>query len=118
MEREGIDIYDRIFAFIVSTLKTTRLIPKTQECYIIKKQLIRSVTSIGANANEADACSSKRDFINKLTIAKKEANETLYWMRLLNCLYSNVKLDRYIKECSEIVRILSVIIYRTRKVSR
>ncbi len=51
---------------------------------IMSKQLLRSGTSIGANIAEAIYGSSKRDFVAKLQIAKKEASETLYWMELLN----------------------------------
>ena len=50
----------------------------------IIEQLIRSATSIGANYFEANGSSSKRDFINKIAISKKEAIETQYWLRLLN----------------------------------
>lgn len=51
---------------------------------IMSKQLLRSGTSIGANIAEAIYGSSKRDFVAKLQIAKKEASETLYWMELMN----------------------------------
>jgi len=57
----------------------------------IIEQLIRSATSIGANYFEANGSSSKRDFINKIAISKKEAIETQYWLRLLN------KTDNYLK---------------------
>ena len=50
---------------------------------ILAKQLIRSGTSIGANMEEADGASSKNDFINKVTIARKEARETVYWLQLI-----------------------------------
>ncbi len=46
-------------------------------------QLLRSGTSIGANYMEANACDSKKDFINKVSISRKESKETLYWIRLL-----------------------------------
>ena len=51
---------------------------------IMSKQLLRSGTSIGANIAEAIYGSSKRDFVAKLQIAKKEASETLYWLELMN----------------------------------
>jgi len=50
----------------------------------ILKQLLKSATSIGANYYEANNASSKKDFKNKIYISKKEANETKYWLRLLN----------------------------------
>lgn len=54
-------------------------------------QLVRSGTSIGANYMEANACSSKRDFINKVNIARKESKETLYWLRLLSIQFPDKK---------------------------
>jgi len=83
----------------------------------IIEQLIRSSTSIGANYFEANGSSSKRDFINKIAISKKEAIETQYWLRLLN------KTDDYLKndivilwdEAKQIGMILSKIISNVRK---
>ena len=49
----------------------------------IQDQVTRAVTSIGANYTEAQDASSKKDFLNKIYIAKKEASETLYWLKLL-----------------------------------
>ncbi len=80
-------------------------------------QLIRSSTSIGANYFEANGSSSKRDFISKIAIAKKEAVETQYWLRLLN------KTDNYLSEeiislwdeAKQIGMILSKIISNVRK---
>src|SRR6476661_8320518 len=62
--------------------------------YIISKQLLRSATSIGANAMEAQNAESKADFIHKLKIAAKEADETQYWLTLceLSPHYPNCKL--------------------------
>ena len=53
--------------------------------YIISKQLLRSATSIGANTMEAQNCESKADFIHKIKIAAKEADETQYWLTLCEC---------------------------------
>ena len=49
----------------------------------IVSQLVRSGTSIGANYHEANECNSKKDFVHKLLIAKKEAKETMYWLRMI-----------------------------------
>jgi len=57
---------------------------KTRKDMTILKQLLRSGTSVGANINEAVFGSSKADFISKLYISLKEANESLYWLRLLS----------------------------------
>ena len=58
-------------------------IEKTRVNVSIQNQLIRSVSSIGANYSEAQDASSKKDFINKIYIAKKEAAETIYWLKLI-----------------------------------
>jgi four helix bundle protein len=50
---------------------------------VMSKQLLASATSIGANVHEASAASSRKDFINKMTIAIKEARETKYWLELV-----------------------------------
>jgi four helix bundle protein len=55
---------------------------KTQNEFILSKQILRSGTSIGANVEEAIAAQSKKDFISKLSIANKEARETRYWLKL------------------------------------
>ena len=58
-----------------------------QKRFVVSKQLLRSATSIGANAMEAQNAESKADFIHKMKIAAKEADETQYWLTL--CSYSN-----------------------------
>ena len=52
--------------------------------YVMSKQLLRSGTSIGANTQEAQAASSRKDFVAKMTLASKEARETAYWLTLLD----------------------------------
>jgi four helix bundle protein len=72
---------------------------KSQNEYILSKQILRSGTSIGANVEEAIAAQSKKDFISKLSIANKEARETKYWLRLYKS--SNlvqIEVDSYLKE--------------------
>ncbi len=52
--------------------------------YVLSKQLLKSGTSVGAMVREAEHAESKKDFIHKLAIAQKEANETIYWLELLH----------------------------------
>ena len=88
---------------------------------ILAKQLIRSGTSIGANMEEADGASSKNDFINKVTIARKEARETVYWLQLIKKAElvhhkdNLLQLDDLINEAGEIKRVLSAIIIKARE---
>lgn len=55
----------------------------TQREYVLSKQVLRSGTAVGALVSEAEFAQSKADFISKLSIALKEANETLYWLSLM-----------------------------------
>ncbi len=65
---------------IVSSYLT---VSKEKKEYVLSKQLLRSGTSIGANIEEALGGQSSKDFISKLSIAYKEARETLYWLKLI-----------------------------------
>lgn len=115
MDRQQIDIYQRIFLFVTKTFEASRAIPNSLETLTIKRQLLRSSSSIGANAQEADGAGSRRDFVHKLRIAKKEAKETLYWFQLLQEVEPRGTYDELINECDQIVRILSTIIIRTKR---
>ncbi len=99
---------DKALLFAARIIKLNKHLVKEKHETIISKQIIRSATSIGANANEAIYGQSKSDFIAKLHISLKEAAETEYWIRLL-------ALSEYITEkeskslladCLEIKKIL------------
>ena len=64
MIRSDLDIYDRLLGFGIRTVKFCKVLSKNFENRVIADQLIRSGTSIGANMQEADSASSKKDFIN------------------------------------------------------
>lgn len=117
MTNQKYDIYDRIFKFVVSVLKTIKLLPKTEENRIIFLQVVRSNTSMGANSEEADGSSTSKDFIHCFTIVRKEGKETGYWLKLLlelNPILED-KILPLINECNEIVAIVSKIISNSRK---
>ena len=69
--------------------------------FTLSNQLVRSATSIGANITEAQYAQSRKDFINKMGIALKEANETEYWLKLLSKsdIIEEIKYENYIKDC-------------------
>jgi len=75
-------------------------------------QLIRSATSIGANVCEANEANSKKDFINKIAIAKKEARETRYWLKLILYMFPTDKpiIEKLLQEGQELNLILAAII--------
>ncbi|HTK03485.1 MAG TPA: four helix bundle protein [Alphaproteobacteria bacterium] len=117
MENRKYDIYERIFKFVVSVIKLIKVLPKTEENKVIFLQIIRSDTSMGANSEEADGSSTSKDFIHCFTIVRKEAKETSFWLKLLSELNPEFKLqfEVLIKECHEIVLIVSKIISNSRK---
>src|SRR5690606_144354 len=84
---------------------------KDEKEYDLSKQLLRSGTSIGANVEEAIAAQSKKDFINKMSIASKEARETKYWLRLLDkSKLTQLDCKNYLNEIEHILNIISKII--------
>ena len=88
-ERLPFDIKERTLAFGVRVVKVAQRLPKTIAGRELGKQIIRSGTSIGANVEEADGATSKKDFINKMGIAGKEARETRYWLRIIGSTLMN-----------------------------
>src|SRR3989344_7891515 len=110
--KKRFDIHDRIFDFVIRVLRLIKEFPKTYENKVLTDQLIRSVTSIGANDQEADGVSSKRDFIHCYTVVRKEAKETLFWLRLLVELNEKYKqrMVLLLQENSEIINIVSSIL--------
>ena len=70
-------------AFALRIIKLYKHLKEVDKEFILSKQILRSGTSIGANARERKNSQSKADFINKLSIALKEADETQYWLELL-----------------------------------
>lgn len=116
MNKKEYDIHKRIFNFIVRVLNLTKSLPKTEQNLVFINQITRSVTSIGANAQEADGSSSRREFLRSMTIAKKETKETNYWLSLIAGTNSgyNVKMQSLIQEGKEIEAIISSIIQKSR----
>jgi four helix bundle protein len=103
-------IATKTFDFALTVIELFIQFKKENE-FIISKQIIRSGTSIGANVEEAIAAQSKKDFINKLSIASKEARETKYWLRLLKqSELTQINVDSYLTEIEHIINILTKII--------
>lgn len=107
------DIHTRIKKFVVECfVNVVRKIPKTPENIPIIRQISASLTSIGANDQEADAADSSRDFIAKYNIVRKETKETKYWLTIISdtqILNSKI-IDPYLRECQEILFIVVKII--------
>jgi four helix bundle protein len=106
------DLEERTAIFgenVIRFVKDIKINPITKP---LIEQIIRSATSIGANYMEADACNSKKDFINKLVISKKEAKETMHWLRMISVadVDSLIECRKLWKEAHELVLIFSTII--------
>lgn len=116
-EKKINDIHDRIYKFVIRVLKLIRQLPKTPENLIIINQITRSVTSMGANDREADGTTTKKDFIHKYSIVRKEGKETDYWLNIIADTndYLKPRMKDLILEGQEIIKIVSTIIYRTKK---
>ena len=103
-------IVDKSFSFAIKIVNLARNIRDKKE-YELARQILRCGTSIGANVAEAQKAQSNRDFLAKMYIAYKEANETEYWVKLL-CATEIISNDEYkgiINDTQEILKILSSI---------
>jgi len=106
------------YSFALEVVKTCIELQAEKE-FILSKQLLRSGTAIGALVEEANQAESKADFIHKLSIANKEANETQYWIRLLidSEVLESAKGEVLLKHCTELIKILTASI-KTSKLKR
>jgi len=77
------DIRDRAKKFAIRIINLIKKFPKDVAGHALGRQLIRSGTSIGANLEEADAASSRKDFFHKVSISYKEARESRYWLEIM-----------------------------------
>jgi four helix bundle protein len=103
-------IIDKTFKFSLDIISLYQKLQVEKE-FVLSKQLLRSATSIGANVEEASAAQSKKDFINKMSIASKEARETKYWLKLLDkSNLTQLNISPFLEEIEHIINILTKII--------
>ena len=117
IEKENI-IKTKSYKFALRIIKLYKYLCEERNEYVLSKQLLRSGTSIGANIEEAIGGISKKDFLNKIYIAYKEARETRYWINLLkDSDYITEKAAESLKgDCEEIIKITGKIISSSKKV--
>jgi four helix bundle protein len=110
-------VYKKSYVFALQIIKIYKSLCKEKHEYILSKQLLRSGTAIGALIKEGEHAQSKADFVNKMNIALKEANETEYWLMLM-------KDSNYIEpatfepirnDCSELIKLLVKIVKTTKE---
>ena len=114
MKENGNPILDKSFEYAVNVIKLVKKIQNNKKEFVITKQLIRSGTSIGANSEEAVAAESTNDFLHKFKIARKEARESKYWLRLL-ATTGYIENNYLINETEELIKILTSIILTTER---
>lgn len=105
------------YNFAIRTIKLTQFLQKEHKEYVLSQQILKSGTSVGALIKEAEFAQSKMDFVHKLSIALKEANETSYWLSLLKDTdYLDDKLFISLQsDCKELISILVTIVKTTKK---
>ena len=102
-------IVELTFGFALKIIKYVELLERNHK-YVIARQILKSGTSIGANVREAQNAESKADFIHKLKIAAKEADETEYWLLLCKESDGYENCDELLQNCTSIIKVLSKII--------
>lgn len=104
-------IIEKSKQFAVRCIKLNQYLQAEKHEYVLSKQLLRSGTSIGANAREAIRAESKPDFYHKLNLALKEAGETSYWFELLleGNYISKQQFESIFNDCNELIKILTSI---------
>ena len=107
---------DKSYAFAIRIVRLSQYLQNDQKEFVLSRQILKSGTSIGALVREAKYAQSTLDFIHKLSIALKEANETYYWLSLMyDTNYMEVKLfNSLLKDCDELICLLVSIVKTTK----
>ena len=102
----NIDIHQRIFGWVIRGLKMLRRLPRDPITNVIIYQLAKSCSSVGANDQEADNASSRKDFVAKYKLVKKELAESIFWLKILKEMYSDNFDESVLIESEELLRIV------------
>jgi len=110
-------IQEKSFAFAIRIVNLYKFLCDEKKEYVLSKQVLRSGTSVGANVEEGLGGQSDRDFIAKLSIAYKEARETIYWIKLLSRteFLSLEQSDSILQDADEICKIIAQILLTMKK---
>ncbi len=109
-------VMTKSYSFAVRVINLYRFLSTDQKEYVLSKQVLRSGTAIGALIMESEHAQSKADFLNKMNVALKEANETKYWLMLLKDTkyISDGEFDSMHTDCAEILKLLASIVKSTK----
>lgn len=115
-DQKRFDLEERTEKFAERVITFVGLVPKDIAENEIVKQLVRSAGSIGANYIEANESLSRKDFLMRAKISRKEAKETGYWLKLIKCLPSQeAERDGLVQEATELMKILGAIVTKSSK---
>ncbi len=108
---------DKSYDFALRIVKVYKYIVAEKKEYVLSKQILRAGTSIGANVEEGNQAQSKSDFVHKLSIAKKEAFETDYWLRILrdSDYLTEKQAESLLTDCQELQKLLTSSIKTAKK---
>ena len=114
--RKNFSLKPRILGFVLQVLALVKILPDNRINRIFIDQIVRSASSIGSNYEEADGTPTKKDFIYKMGLVKKEAKETKYWLKLIRLtsdtsLYEQI--DKIGIENEELIKIFASIIIKS-----
>jgi four helix bundle protein len=110
-------LQEKSFAFAIRTVNLYKHLCEQKKEFVLSKQAMRSGTSIGANIEEGIGGQSDKDFLSKLSIAYKEARETIYWLKLLSATNYITKEEEIsmLNDAEEICKILAKVILTTKR---
>lgn len=105
------------FQLAINGVNLYKYLVSDKKEFIISKQFLRSITSVGANVREAINAQSKADFIHKLSISQKECDETMYWLELLKetDYISETEFNSIYQQSNEVLKIIRSIIITSKK---
>lgn len=107
-------LLNKSFAFALKIIDYSEVLENAKK-YVIARQILRAGTSVGANIREAQSAESRADFIHKLKIADKEANETEYWLLLCKRSVTYPNPPVLLPDLIEIKKLLSAIISKAKR---
>jgi four helix bundle protein len=105
------NLEERTKQFALLILRLSSTMPKSAEALVVRNQITKSGTSVGANYREANRARSRADFMNRIKICESEASETQYWLELLEAAHwlPKEKVASVHSECTELLAIFSSI---------
>jgi len=111
LDKENI-VLNKSYAFAIRVVNAYKFLTTTQKEFVLSKQLLRSGTAIGALLKESVHAQSRADFLNKVNIALKEANETEYWLLILHDTdyLEDQVFDSMVSDCRELIALLVTIV--------